>query len=557
MSDIQARVQGYIDDVMSERVVVGRLERLMVERHLRDLEEGPARGLEYRPEMGELVVDFCGLLNHSKGEWAGTPLRLEPWQEFIVLQLFGWMRADGTRRFRQAYFEVARKNGKSTLAAALGLYMLVADGEGGPEIYCGAKKKEQAKIIWSEAYRMVVSSPELSGEVTAHSSSIFVRGTAARFNPLSDDDKQTSGHNTHCGILDELHEHPTDEMWNLVRTSMGSRRQPVLLMTTTAGDDENSICGQQRHYAERILRGTIEADHFLAAVYAIDDESEWREEANWRKANPNLGVSVSVDDMRELAAEAAEKPRTLNAFLRYRLNIWLSSAVRWFRPEVWDAASQAVDEESLAGRPCYGGLDLASRDDVAAWMLIFPPDDPEGVYEVLCRFFVPQSTIFERSTKSNVPYDVWVRQGHLIATPGEVIDHEFIFAKMDEDARKFDVVDVAFDRWGAARVYTIMEDRGLTMVQMGQGYVSMSGPSKELERIVRQRRLHYGEQPVMRWMGHNVVVTEDPAGNIKPDKGKAREKIDGVVALVMALDRSMRHGRPKRSVYEERGIEMI
>ena len=223
--------------------------------------------------------------------------------------------------------------------------------------------------------------------MTAHSNSIFVRGTAARFNPLSDDDKQTSGHNTHCGILDELHEHPTDEMWNLVRTSMGSRRQPVLLMTTTAGDDENSICGQQRYYAERILRGTVEADHFLAAVYAIDDESEWQEEANWRKANPNLGVSVSIDDMRELAAEAAEKPRTLNAFLRYRLNIWVSSATRWFQPESWDAGFRPVDEDALAGRRCYGGLDLASVADVAAWVLIFPPDDPEGIYEVLCRFF--------------------------------------------------------------------------------------------------------------------------------------------------------------------------
>ena len=435
--------------------------------------------------------------------------------------------------------------------------MLVADGEGGPEIYCGAKKKEQAKIIWSEAYRMALGSPELRGEVTAHSNSIFVRGTAARFNPLSDDDKQTSGHNTHCGILDELHEHPTDEMWNLVRTSMGSRRQPILLMTTTAGDDENSICGQQRDYAERILRGTVEADHFLAAVYAIDEESEWRDEANWRKANPNLGVSVSVDDMRELAAEAGEKPRTLNAFLRYRLNIWMSSSTRWFQPEVWDAGFQPVDEDALAGRRCYGALDLASVEDVAAWMLLFPPEEPEGIYEVLCRFFVPQASVIQRSTKSNVPYDVWVRQGHLIATPGEVIDHEFIFDRMDKDARRYDIVDVAFDRWGAARVYTIMEDRGMTLVQMGQGFVSMSGPAKELERMVRRRRLHYGEQPVMRWMGHNVVVTEDPAGNIKPDKAKAREKIDGVVALVMALDRSMRHGGPKRSIYEDRGIEMV
>ena len=551
-------VDRYIDDVISGRVLTGRLERLMVERQLQDLESGAERGLVWRPELGEIVVDFCGLLNHSKGRWAGKPLKLEPWQQFYVTCLFGWLRADGTRRFRRSYLEVARKNGKSTLAAALALYGLVADGEGGAEIYCGATKKEQARIVFSEAQRMVKASPALSDVVVVHQHSIFIRDTASRFVPLSADDKRTSGHNTHFAIMDELHEHRTDELWNVMITSMGAREQPLMMSTTTAGDDDNSICGQERDYAERVLEGTVEADSFFPAVYAVDEESEWESEAAWRKANPNLGISVSLDDMRELAKEARENLRKLNAFLRYRLNAWVSATARWFRSEVWDACGEeAVSEEELAGRPCYGGLDLASIEDVAAWILLFPPTGDEELHRVLCRFFVPQDSIARRSQKVSVPYDVWAREGHLTATPGNVIDHDFIFAQIDADAQRFEIQDIAFDRWGAARVYTEVEKLGLTMVQMGQGYASMSGPSKELERLALQARIAYGDQPVMRWMGHNVVKTEDPAGGIKPDKSKSKEKIDGIVALIMALDRAMRHRGPKRSVYEDRGVEMV
>ena len=256
----------YIDDVMSGRVAAGRLERLMVERQLRDVETGAARGLVWRPELGRIVVDFCGLLQHSKGEWAGKPLILEPWQEFVVCCLFGWLRQDGTRRFRRAYVEVARKNGKSTLAAALGLYGLVADGEAGAEIYCGATKKEQARIIFAEAQRMARASAALAGTLTVHQHSIFIRDSASRFVPLSADDRQSSGHNTHFAILDELHEHRTDEMYQVMRTSMGARRQPLLISTTTAGSDEQSICGQERDYSEQVLTGAIEADAFFAAV---------------------------------------------------------------------------------------------------------------------------------------------------------------------------------------------------------------------------------------------------------------------------------------------------
>ncbi|MDE2901767.1 MAG: terminase large subunit [Chloroflexota bacterium] len=549
-------VDRYIDDVMSGRVVTGRLERLMVERQLDDLKTGAARGLVWRPELGRLVVDFCSMLNHSKGKWSGRPLKLEPWQEFVVTTLYGWLRDDGTRRFRRGYLEVARKNGKSTLAAALALYALVADGEPGAEVYCGATKKEQAKIIFAEAQRMARASDSLSGVLTVHTHSIFIRDTASRFVPLSADDKHASGHHVHMCIMDELHEHKTDELWNVMITGMGSREQPMMLSTTTAGEDELSICGQERDYAERVLEGTVEADAFFPAVYAIDEEAEWQDETAWRKANPNLGVSVFFDNMRELADEAKENMRKLHAFLRYRLNAWVSSTERWFRAEVWDRCMGSVDEEALEGERCWGGLDLASVEDVAAWVLIFEPDE-NGVRPVLSRFFVPRHTIARRSQKISVPYDVWARQGHLIATPGAVIDHDFIFEAIDADSQRFDIQDIAFDRYGAASIYNRAEQMGLTMVAMGQGFLSMSGPSKELERLVLQEKVAYGEQPVMRWMGHNVVTVEDPSANIKPHKAKSKEKIDGVVALIMALDRAMRHSGPKRSVYEDRGIDMV
>ncbi len=546
----------YIDDVMSGRVVTGRLERLMVERQLEDLQTGAARGLVWRPELGQLVVEFCGMLNHSKGKWSGKPLALEPWQEFLVTTLYGWLRDDGTRRFRRCYLEVARKNGKSTLAAALALYALVADGEPGAEVYCGATKKEQAKIIFAESQRMARASTSLNGVLTVHTHSIFIRDTASRFVPLSADDKHASGHHVHMCIMDELHEHRTDELWNVMITGMGSREQPLMLSTTTAGEDELSICGQERDYAERVLEGAVEADAFFPAVYAIDEESEWQDEGAWRKANPNLGVSVFLDNMRELADEARENMRKLHAFLRYRLNAWVSSTARWFRAEVWDRCMGAVDEEALAGKRCWGGLDLATVEDIAAWVLIFEPDE-DGVYPVLSRFFVPQDSIARRSQKVSVPYDVWAREGHLIPTPGGVIDHDFIFGTIDADSRRFSIQDIAFDRYGAASIYNRAEQIGLTMVAMGQGYLSMSGPSKELERLVLQEKIAYGEQPVMRWMGHNVVVVQDPADNIKPHKARSKEKIDGVVALIMGLDRAMRHSTPKRSVYEDRGVEMV
>ena len=548
-------MEAYMADVLEERVVAGKLERLMVERHVHDLQSGRERGLAWQPDLGQLVVDFCGLLQHSKGRWAGQPLVLEPWQTFLVMVLFGWMRADGTRRFRRAYFEVARKNGKSTLASALALYGLVADGEPGAEIYCGATKKEQAKIVFAEAQRMVRSSPALADEVEAHQNAIFIRDTASRFVPLSADDKRASGHNTHFAIMDELHEHRTDELFQIMWTSMGAREQPLMLSTTTAGDDEASPCGQERAYAVKVLEGTVEADEFFAAIYAIDEEAEWTDATAWRKANPNLGVTVTVEEMRDLVKEARDKPSALSALLRYRLNVWLSTATRWLPQEAWRACGELdVDEAELEGRTCYGGLDLASVEDLAAWALVFPPEEPEGVYQVLCRCFAPQEAIVRRSREVGVPYDAWTRAGWLTATPGEVIDYAFIFAQIDSDAQRFDIVDVAFDRWGAARVYTELESQGLTMLQMGQGFASMSGPSKEFERLVRIRRLAYGHNPILRWAGANVVVDEDPRRNIAPTKKRSKDKIDPVVALIMALDRSMRHGGPKRSVYEDRGL---
>ena len=551
----EAIVHGYIQDVLEGRIPACKWVKLACRRHVDDLLEADERGLHFNPAEAQLVIDFIELLKHSKGEWAGRRLRLEPWQQFIVWTLFGWMREDGTRRFRTAYLEVARKNGKSTLAAGIGLYLLVADGEPGAEVYSAATKRDQAQITHSEAERMVKSSPALRKHLTVFKRNIHIKDTGSKFEPLSADYNSLDGLNVHGALVDELHAHKTRGLWDVLETATGSRRQPLILGITTAGFDRQSICFQQHEYVEKVLEGVVEDDSYFGIIFTLDQDDDWLDETNWIKSNPNLDVSKKRDDMRRKARRAREMPAALNPFMRLELNVWTQSETKWISLEHWTDCGTAVNAEGLHGRTCYGGLDLSSNIDISAFLVVFPPQAEEDDYQVLCRFWIPEDAMVERSRTDRVPYDAWVRQGFIEATPGNVIDYEFIIHQIEADMQAYDLQEIAFDRWGATKIQTDLMELGGDdfMVQFGQGFASMSGPMKELEKLILGHKLAHGNNPVLTWMADNLVARMDPAGNIKPDKAKSREKIDGMVALIMALDRALRR-QDHRSVYESRGL---
>lgn len=531
----------------------------MVRRHIDDLEHGADRGLRFDERLAARACAFFPrFLRHSKGEWAGYPLHLEPWQQFIIWSLFGWLRDDGARRFRTAYMEVARKNGKTTLAAGIGLYLLDADGEPGAEVYTAATKRDQARIAHGEATRMVKASPLLRRRIRVYRDNLHVVETASKFEPLGRDADSMDGLNVHGAIVDEIHAHRTRDVWDVLDTATGSRRQPLIVGITTAGFDRQSLCWELHEYTEKVLDGALQDDSWFGAIYAIDDaDNDPFDESIWPKANPNLGVSVKLDDMRRLAMKAREMPSALNSFLRLRLNRWTQAESSWINMDVWRENAAPVDADALKGRTCYGGLDLSSTTDITAFVLVFPPTGAGDRYHVLCRFWIPEDSMRERSLRDRVPYDAWVRDGYITATPGNVIDYDYVLAQIDEDAQRYDIAEIAFDRWGATRIVQDLEDAGMAVVQFGQGFSSMSSPTKELERLLLARKLAHGGNPVLSWMAGNVVVREDPAGNIKPDKGRSSEKIDGIVALIMALDRALRHTKAAGSVYEERGLVIL
>lgn len=571
----EAVVAGYIDDVLSGRVPACHWVKQAARRHLQDLEIGGERGLWFDRDAAQLAIDFFGLLKHSKGEWAGQTIHLQAWQQFNIWVVFGWKREDGTRRFRQAYLEVARKNGKSTIAAGVGNYLLVADGEPGAEVYSAATSRDQARITHSEATRMVKASPALRKRITVFRDNLHIANTASKYEPLSSDYNSLDGLNIHGAIVDELHAHKSRDLWDVLETSTGSRRQPLFLAITTAGYNRQTICWEQHEYTQKILDGVIQDDSFFGIIYTLDgwesqasDEEgdgatpqrdDWEDETVWIKANPGLDVIKKRDAMRRLAKKAGEMPAALNNFLRRELNVWTQAETRWVPLGHWQACGQAVDAAGLRGRIAYGGLDLSSNTDLSAWGLVFPPETDGDPYRYLVRFFIPEENILDRVKRDRVPYDAWVRQGYITATPGNVIDYDWILAQVEEDMQAYDVREIAFDRWGAAQIQTKLLELGGPdfLVQFGQGYASMSPAMKELEKVIVGHTLAHGNNPVLNWMAHNLVAVQDAAGNLKPDKANSLEKIDGMVTLLMALDRATRHEPPKRSVYEDRGLVVV
>jgi phage terminase large subunit-like protein len=536
----QHPAENFIDGVVSGQIVSGELVRLACQRHKRDLQEGHLRGLRFDRARAQRVIDFFAFLRHSKGEWAGQQFVLAPWQQAMTWILFGWLRADtGFRRFRTAIVELARKQGKSTWAAGIALYMTVADGEQGCETYSVATKKEQARLVHGEAVRMVAKSPSLSKVLKRCRDNLHCLATNSKFEPLASEEDSLDGLNPHCIVADEVHAWSNRLLWDVLATAVGARRQPLMLAITTAGYDRHSVFYQQHDYSIKVLRGIVEDDTWFAWITCLDETDDWEDEANWPKSNPNLGTTIRLDELRAAAAKAKASPAELNSFLRLRLNIWTNQHTAWMPPDKWVACSTLVDPVALQRRPCFGGLDLSTTTDISALVLLFPPYGDDKRWSVLPSFFLPEEAIEQRSKRDRVPYDMWQRQGFFNLTPGNVIDYDYIRAKVQELASQYDIREIAFDRYNSSQIVTQLMGDGFTMVPFGQGYVDMNSPVKRLMELVLTGDLAHGGNPVLRWMASNCMAATDPAGNIKLDKSKSREKIDGMVALAMALGRAI------------------
>lgn len=499
------------------------------------------------------VAFFEKLLIHVKGEWAGKPFALQAWQrDDIIRPLFGWKRADGSRRYRRAYIEIPRKNGKSTLSAGIALYLLFVDDEPGAEVYSAAADRDQASIVFDVAKSMAEGSPQLIKHAKIYKRSIVVEKTASVYRVLSADAYTKHGLNAHGVVFDELHAQPNRELWDVLNTSTGARRQPLMVMITTAGYDRESICYEQHEYAVEVLAGRLNDPSFFAYIAAAEEGDDWTSPVTWAKANPGLGETVKLDYLAGEALRAQQVPAYQNTFRRLHLNQWTSQDSRFLDMAAWDACAGELPD--LRGRRCYGGLDLASTTDIAALVLVFPPILADEPFYMMAFFWMPGDNLIGRERRDRAQYHAWAAQGLIIATPGNVIDYAAIERGIVELGEVYDIAEIAFDRWGAESMRQALEGHGLTMIAMGQGFASLSGPTKELVRLILAGDIAHGGNPVLRWMADGVAVRQDPAGNVKPDKSKSTRRIDGVVAGIMALDRAIRNEGDPGSVYDERGM---
>ncbi len=520
-----------------------------------------AKGSYYDKEYADFAVAFIESLCHTKGTWAGKKFELIDWQEQIIRDLFGILKPNGYRQFNTAYIEIPKKNGKSELAAAVALLLTCGDGEQRAEVYGAAADRQQASIVFDVAADMVRMCPALNKRVKilASQKRLIYEPTNSFYQVLSAEAYSKHGFNVHGVVFDELHSQPNRKLNDVLTKGSGdARMQPLFFLITTAGTDTHSICYEVHQKAQDIIDGRKIDPTFYPVIYGADDTEDWTNPKVWKKCNPSLGETIGMDKVKTACESAKQNPGEENSFRQLRLNQWVKQAVRWMPMDKWDKCAFAVREDDLKGRVCYGGLDLSSTTDITAFVLVFPPLDEEDKYIILPYFWIPEDTLDLRVKRDHVPYDIWERQGYLQTTEGNVVHYGYIEKFIEELGKKFNIREIAFDRWGAVQMVQNLESMGFTVVPFGQGFKDMSPPTKELMKLTLEQKIAHGEHPVLRWNMDNIFIRTDPAGNIKADKEKSTEKIDGAIATIMALDRAIRCGNDNcASVYDNRGLLFI
>lgn len=511
----------------------------------------------YDKKKADRAVTFIENLCHTKGKWAGTPFWLLPWQEQLIRDIFGIVKPDGNRQFRTAFVEICKKVGKSELAAAVALYLLYADNEPSAEVYGAAADRQQASIVFDVAKQMVEMSPALMkrSKLMGATKRIVNYSNAGYYQVLSAEVGGKHGFSVSGLVFDEIHTQPNRQLYDvLTKGSSDARQNPFHFIITTAGNDRHSIAYELHTKAVDILEGRRVDPTFYPVVYGLKDDEDWEDEENWYKVNPSLGYTVDIERLRDAYREAKQNPADEITFKWLRCNMWVSSTVAWIPDAIYMRGNESIEAASLEGRDCYAGLDLSSTGDITALVLIFPPRDENEKYVLLPYFWIPEETIPRRVKANSVPYDIWEKQGYIMSTEGNVIHYDFIEKFIIYLSEKYHILEIAVDRWNATQMIQNLEGEGFTIVPFGQGFSSMSAPTKEFYRLLMEGRIIHGGNPVLRWMAGNVVIDTDPAGNIKVTKAKSKEKIDGIVAAIMALDRCIRQEGQSGSVYDERGL---
>jgi len=566
--EISKQIENYISDVLSGTILTGELLKLTIKRHMNDLSEGAKRGLYFDKQAAEHVILFVeNYLYFTKGKRAGQHFTLETWQKFQLWVLFGWKKKNGARRFNYAYHEIARKNGKTTLAAAIALYTLLADGEEIAEIYTAATTRDQAKLCFTEAQNITRKSPFLKKYLTVMEKSVFDKERHSSLKALSGDAGPLDGLNIHCSIIDEFHAHKTAEVYNVLKSSLGSRFQPLIYIVTTAGFNKEYPCYNLRKVCVDILKGLKFDDTMFVMICSLDEDDDYNNHDNWIKANPNIDVSISSQYLDNEYNQAINNPDELNNFLTKNLNIWTTASKAWITDNAYTACNGNINPDNLKNMKCWAGLDLANVKDLTALALIFPKDN--DFFDVLMFFYLPEMTARERVRKDNVNYDVWIREGWITETPGNVTDYNYIFADITGEmktgqkalkpgiAETYNLQKLAYDRFNSSQLIVDIGETGLQekLLPFGQGFRSMSTPTKGIEKLILNKQINNGSNPVLAWNFQNVEIQRDAAGNVKVNKAKSIEKVDGVIALIMAYGAYLdTQNEQSESIYATRGL---
>lgn len=559
--DYIAIANQYVDGVQSGIIPACKWVKLAVSRHVEDLKK--ARKKDYPFVFDEAAAirpcKFIELLKHIKGEWAGTTITLEPWQCFILTTLFGWVcKETGFRRFRTSYQEVPRKNAKSTISAGLSLFMLTSDNEGGAECYTAATTKKQAEIVFNDAKRMATRATDLQDKfkMNVYSKQVLAIGGENVLEPVSSEAKNLDGLNPHFASVDELHAHKTRAVYDVIETAMGARRQSLLSVITTAGFDVRGICYELHDYGKKVLEGIFDDDSFFCIIYTIDEGDDPFSEASWQKANPNWNVSVKPDYVASLARKAK---RTLSAQANFKtkhLNVWCKSDTQWLNMDWWSRCGNTIIQlDDFKDVPCWIGLDLASKIDVAALVMLFQRDDE---FYIKPKFYLPHESVEERADSTYQQYSSWATAGYFTLTPGEIIDFDYIEEDILNLHNTMNVLEVGYDPHQATQLATRLDKKGVEMVEVRPLVLNFSEPMKHLEALIKSNQIHHDDNPVMSWMMSNVVGHYDKKDNIYPNKERPENKIDGPVALIIAIARAIfAESGQQESVYETRGIEVL